>query len=85
MVQSISTQINSLCRRPVLEQVFGKSRSTIDRDVKRGLLTKPVKIGTTSVAWPENEIKAISDALIAGKSLDEIRALVIELEAARGA
>jgi prophage regulatory protein len=50
--------------------------------IKQGLLTPPLKMCRSS-AWPENEIEAINAAIIAGKSEDEIRALVRELIAAR--
>jgi prophage regulatory protein len=52
-------------------------------DVKNGLFTRPVKIGKRASAWPANEVAAINQARIAGKSDDEIRCLVAELEAAR--
>lgn len=75
--------INSLCRRSIVEQATGESRSTIYRKIQKGLFTKPVQIGGDRVAWPQNEVQAIINARIAGKSDDEIKALVIELEAAR--
>jgi len=80
---NILPTINPLFRRPVVEQVTGDSRSTIYRKIKAGLFTKPVHIGGERVAWPSNEIEAINKARIAGKSDEEIKALVIELEAAR--
>lgn len=83
MENSILFALNPLLRRPVVEQATGHSRSTIYRDIQRGLFTKPVEIGGTRVAWPANEVEAINKARIAGKSDDEIKALVIELEAAR--
>ncbi len=75
--------INHLLKRPVVEEAMGKSRATLYRDIQRGLLTKPVKIGGDRVAWPASEIAAINKARIAGKTDAEIKALVIELEAAR--
>ena len=85
MTNSILPAANPLYRRPVVEQATGKSRTTIYRDIQRGLFTKPVEIGGDRVAWPANEVEAINKARIAGKSDAEIRALVIELEAARAA
>jgi prophage regulatory protein len=35
------------------------------------------------VGWPASEVAAINDARIAGHPDDEIRALVVKLEAAR--
>jgi prophage regulatory protein len=59
------------------------SRSTYYSQIKEGLITKPVKIGDRAVGWPSNEIDAIVDARIAGKSKSEIKALVIKLESQR--
>ncbi len=76
--------INTLYRRSTVEQAIGKSRSTIYREIQKGLFTKPVSIGGDRVAWPANEIQAINQARIAGKSDADIKLLVIELEALRG-
>lgn len=60
-----------------------RGQSTIYADINRGLFTKPVKVGIKSSAWPESDIEAINRARIAGKTTDEIRALVAKLESAR--
>lgn len=70
-------------RLPAVLGGNGDSRSTHYANVARGLWTKPVKIGTRSVAWPEHENDALNAARLAGKSPGEIRALVMRLEAAR--
>ena len=80
---TILPTVNPLYRRPVVQQLTGDSRSTTYRKIGKGLFTKPVKIGGDRVAWPANEIEALNKARIAGKSDAEIKALVIELEAAR--
>jgi len=72
-----------LLRRTAVEQATGWSRSTIYRYISDGLFTKPVEIGGTRVAWPANEVDALNKARISGKSTDQIKQLVIELEAAR--
>lgn len=59
---------------------LGVSRSTFYSQIVEGLITKPVQIGDRAVGWPSNEIDAIVDARIAGKSKSEIKALVIKLE-----
>ena len=48
-----------------------------------GLITPGIALGLRSVAWPAHELDAIAAARIAGKSEDEIRALVRDLVAAR--
>jgi prophage regulatory protein len=44
-----------------------------------------VRLGPRSVGWPASEVAAINTARIAGMTDDEIRALVVKLEAARKA
>jgi len=61
----------------------GRSRSSHYLDIQHGLFTRPVQIGLRAVGWPSSEVAAINAARIAGKSDEEIRALVAMLEAAR--
>lgn len=61
----------------------GLSRSTIYARIAEGLWPKPVSLGGRIVGWPANEITKINAAHIAGKSNDEIRALVQRLLAGR--
>lgn len=62
---------------------LGLSRSTFYLQIAEGLITKPVPIGARAVGWPSNEIEAILNARIAGKTPTEIKALVKELEKQR--
>ena len=68
---------------PATLVALGVKRTSFYEMVKAGLVTPPVLIGERSVGVPENEIEAINAARIAGKSKDEIRALVARLVAAR--
>jgi prophage regulatory protein len=61
----------------------GRSRSSHYLDIKRGVFTRPVLIGTRAVGWPAEEVEALNRARIAGKSEAEIRTLVAALHAAR--
>ena len=61
----------------------GRSRSSHYLDIQQGLFTHPVQIGLRAVGWPSSEVAAINAARIAGKTDEEIRALVVMLEAAR--
>lgn len=61
----------------------GLSRSSLYVRMEQGLWPKSVNLGGKAVAWPANEISAVNAARIAGKSNDEVRQLVFELEAAR--
>jgi len=74
---------NTILRLPVVLKERGRSRSAHYQDIQQGLFTKPVSIGLRAVGWPENEVLALNAARIAGKSNDEIRQLVIKLEADR--
>lgn len=65
--------------------IRGRGRTAHYGDIEEGLFTKPVKIGKGKVGWPEREVTAINAARIAGKSEDEIRELVRQLEAQRTA
>lgn len=76
---------NTILRLPVVLRERGRSRSAHYLDIKQGLFTKPVPIGARALGWPAGEVTAINAARIAGKTTDEIRALVTKLEAERKA
>ncbi len=59
------------------------SHTSIYGAIQNGLFIRPVSIGPRSVAWPENEVKAICDARIAGATEEQIRQLVNRLHAKR--
>jgi len=75
-------QITILRTKTVCER-RGRSRSSHYADVKLGLFVKPIKIGLRATGTPDNEVNVLIAARVAGKSDDQIRALVTELEAAR--
>lgn len=61
----------------------GKKHSAHYADIKDGLFVKPILIGRRSTATPDYEVDILIAARIAGKSDEEIRALVQKLHAAR--
>lgn len=73
----------TILRLPAVKADTGLSRSTIYLYASQGLFPKPVSLGARSVGWPSDEIAALNAARIAGKSDEDIRALVMKLEAAR--
>jgi prophage regulatory protein len=73
----------TILRIPSVKFESGLSRSTIYLRVAQGLWTKPVSLGARAVGWPSDEIEAINTARIAGKTDEEVRALVTKLEADR--
>jgi len=76
---------SALCRRKQVEATTGFPRSTLYDRIAKRLFTRPVSLGGRAKGWPRREVKALNDALIAGKSDEEIRKLVERLEAARTA
>jgi len=75
--------VQAILRLPAVRAESGASRSTIYLRIQQGLWPKPVRLGPRSVGWPASEVAAINSARIAGMTDDEIRAVVIKLEAAR--
>jgi prophage regulatory protein len=75
--------VKAILRLPAVKAESGASRSTIYLRIQQGLWPKPVRLGPRSVGWPASEVAAINSARIAGMTDDEIRAVVIKLEAAR--
>ena len=73
----------TILRMPCVKSESGLSRSTIYLRIAQGLWTKPVPLGARAVGWPSDEVATLNSARIAGKTDDEIRALVEKLEAAR--
>ncbi|MBV8657758.1 MAG: AlpA family phage regulatory protein [Burkholderiales bacterium] len=78
-----TTSPRQLLRRPAVEQLTGKSRSTIYRDIESGLLPAPVHLGGGIVGWPADEVAAVNAARIAGASDEDVRKLVSGLMIAR--
>lgn len=74
---------HTILRIPTVKSESGLSRSTIYLRIAQGLWTKPVSLGARAVGWPSDEVEAINAARIAGKTDEEVRALVAKLEAAR--
>lgn len=74
----------SIWRMPTIKAETGhRSHASIYTAIKEGLFTKPVPIGQRAVGWPSDEVLSINAARIAGKTEEEIRALVIRLHAKR--
>ena len=73
----------TIFRIPAVKTESGYSRSTIYLRISQGLWTKQVSLGPRCVGWPAHEVAALNAARIADKSDQEIRALVVRLEAAR--
>lgn len=73
----------TILRMPVVKSESGLSRSTLYLRISQGLWTRPVSLGSRAVGWPSDEVEALNAARIAGRTDEEVRTLVQELEASR--
>ena len=73
----------TIFRLPAVKTESAYSRSTIYLRIAQGLWTKQVRLGPRCVGWPAHEVAALNAARISGRTDEEIRALVMKLEAAR--
>lgn len=73
----------TILRLSAVKTESGYSRSTIYLRMAQGLWTRQVSLGPRCVGWPAHEVAALNAARIAGKTDEDIRALVVKLEAAR--
>ncbi len=78
-----STETRKLLRLPDVLAAYGAKRPTLYAHMADGLFVRPIKLGLRFAAWPSTEVDAIINARIAGKTSDEIKALVVALIAAR--
>lgn len=66
-----------ILRLPSVKAEMGhRSDASIYNAIRSGLFPLGVQIGQRSKGWPDYEVRAINIARVAGKSDDEIRALV---------
>jgi len=75
--------MNNLLRLPAVVNATGLARPTVYLRIRRGLFPRPVKLSERAVAWPESEVAAINAARMAGKSDEDIKNLVVQLEQQR--
>ena len=76
-------KVRKLLRMQEVKELTGTKHTTIYRRINAGLFPPPLKSGPTVNVYPEDEIAAINDAYITGKTPDEIRELVVSLVEAR--
>ncbi len=73
----------TLLRLPDVLSISGLARTSLYDRIKHGLWPKPVNLGGRAVGWPSNEVAAVIAARISGKTNDEIRHIISELQADR--
>lgn len=72
-----------IIRKHEISAQAGISKSTLNNRIKDGLMPPPISLGARAVGVYQHEITAVIAAMGAGKSVDEIRELVISLTAKR--
>ncbi len=81
---SIIMQSNiRISRKPEELSRYGFSNSTFYLRIQQGLIPPPISLGGRAVGWVEHENQAVLNAMIAGKTNEEIKALVISLVESR--
>ena len=74
----------AILRLPSVKAEMGhRSDASIYNAIRAGLFPVGEKIGQRAKGWPSDEVAAINAARIAGQSDDELKALVIRLQAKR--
>lgn len=75
--------MQAILRLRAVQQATGYSRSTIYLRIKQGLWPRQVALGPRCIGWPQQEVFALNEARVEGKSDDDIRTLVAHLHQAR--
>ena len=74
----------TIFRLPKVKSETGLSRSSIYQRIQAGLLPSPIKTGRIS-GWPAREITRVNEAVIQGRTNEQILELVRGLEHQRSA
>jgi prophage regulatory protein len=72
-----------LLKLNAVRDVTALGSTSVYKHVKAGTFPPPIKLTTRSSAWVEDEVAAVNEARIAGKSDDDLRRLVARLVAQR--
>jgi len=70
---------NYLRPKDACRQLGGMGLSTLYAHIDRGMFPKPVALSRRFVVFPQEEVTAVINARLAGKTDDEVRQLVAEL------
>ncbi|MCU4674290.1 AlpA family phage regulatory protein [Catenovulum sp. 2E275] len=62
---------------------FGYTNSTLYDRIKNKLMPCSINLGGNAVGWLKHEVDSVAAAIVEGKSNDEIKIIVSELEADR--
>ncbi|WP_367026232.1 AlpA family phage regulatory protein [Methylococcus sp. ANG] len=85
MAEKSISQIRPRIVRPAdAARLSGIPRSSLYWRINRGTFPPAVKLGPRSSGFLLDEVEAVIDAHVAGRSIDEIKALVRQIVAERG-
>jgi prophage regulatory protein len=79
----MAEQFRTFLRLKQVKAAIGMSRSWIYEAIRGGDFIAVIPLAARAVAWPADEVAKLNAARIAGKTDEEIRELVIQLEAAQ--
>lgn len=78
MTSPLSTHLILQRKKDTLIQ-YGLGRSTFHARINEGLIPPPVSLLGRAVAWPAHETQQVIAAMVAGKTKDEIKTLILAL------
>lgn len=70
-------------RKPDVLSLTGWSRSTLHVRIKENLFVPPISLGERAIGFLAHETNSVLGAMVAGKSKEQIKALVASLVAQR--
>lgn len=79
LAASTPTAPNYVRPKDVCRQLGGMGLSTLYAHMDRNLFVAPVRLSPRFVVFPQDEVTAIINARMAGKTDEEVRQLVAEL------
>ena len=79
----MAEQLRTFLRLKQVKAATGMSRSWIYEAIRRGDFVAGIPLAARAVGWPSDEVATLNTARIAGKTDEEIRVLVVQLEVAR--
>lgn len=75
-LQLVKPQTIKIIRKPEVLSITGLSKTTLQTRINEGLMPPSISLGERAVGFLDHETQAVMRFIAAGKSKDEIRALV---------
>lgn len=74
---------NRICRKADVLNLLRISKSAFYNRISDGLFPPPISLGGRAKGWVEQEVQATLNAMVSGKSKEELRALVSQIVSER--